>query len=961
MRNKITSIITYIQHNNIDLALIQESWIRKCDGDKITEIKEYGYDVLTYRKPVKLEWGGGVAIIHRNDLKVNKVQSNIKFKTFEHVTCKVITESGPILLVCVYRRGYSLTNKFTVNQFIPEFSQLLDEIYDALTPIVFAGDINIHVELASPTDKQVSTTSLSSNISDVNKFLSLIDEYDLMNMIREPTHVSGGTLDLAIMSKSNPIAKKVEVGLQNEVCDSDHFHIKFEIPLKPIIKSNKITLRRRNLDNLKTPAFMESLLDLDLMNRVNYQNVNEATEAYHTALANLFDEACPQTEITVSSHKQQKWFNSELCEMKRACRKAERMYRKNPSSLHHNELINVRNLYKICIREARSSFFSNLFESMSDDIGLIYKTANYFVNDKKTRCLPSCTDDLTLANDFTQFFIDKINTIRADIENDSTVNIQLRTSLHTQFTGDGLSAFNIVPVDDVIKLVGQMPCKLNSHDPISLDYLKENISCFAEPLHHIVNISLQSGVFPDSLKHGSVSPIVKSPSSDIEVHNDFRPVTTLPFLSKLLEKAAHSQITTYLESQSLIPKYQSAYLKSHSCETALFKFTNDIQQMLSENKAVILVQLDLSAAFDTVDHSVLLNLLECKFGISGLVLQWLTSYLNGRSFSVKIGLVNGRRVLLVYGVPQGSVLGPLLFILYISDLPSIASKHQISLQSYADDSHLYVGFDPASEYKYNGASKNMFFYEIEQWMKSNYLKMNVDKTEVLFIAKPRIHSLFSNMSLILGEEYYFSSANKIVKSLGAFFNGTMTINSMVSELVKACNFNLKKLAAFRYVLPVKQKLLLVKSHVLCKIDYCNILLAKAPANQVNRLQKILHKAMRFVYSLKKRDSVTSSLKEAHILPMNSRIIYKCCVFMFKMLHDQCPHYMSNVIIPKLPQERNLRSNMDDLLFYQTSHHNTLQYAMIQHWNCLPYAVRCISTLDGFKKHLKTYLFNLAYV
>ena len=304
-----------------------------------------------------------------------------------------------------------------------------------------------------------------------------------------------------------------------------------------------------------------------------------------------------------------------------------------------------------------------------------------------------------------------------------------------------------------------MPCKLNSCDPIALDYLKENISCFSRPLHHIVNLSLQSGIFPGSLKHGVISPILKSPSCDTEVHKNFRPVTTLTFLSKLLEKAAHTQITAYLENKSLIPEYQSAYLKAHSCETALFKFTNDVQQMLSENKAVILVQLDLSAAFDTVDHSVLLNLLQRKFGISDVVLQWITSYLNGRTFSVKIGLVNGRRVLLVYGVPQGSVLGPLLFILYISDLPSIASTFQISSQAYADDAHLYVGFDPESEYSSTMDRVKACFYEIERWMKSNYLKMNVGKTEVLFIAKPRTHSLFNNMSVTLGDKCYFSSAN----------------------------------------------------------------------------------------------------------------------------------------------------------------------------------------------------------
>lgn len=169
------------------------------------------------------------------------------------------------------------------------------------------------------------------------------------------------------------------------------------------------------------------------------------------------------------------------------------------------------------------------------------------------------------------------------------------------------------------------------------------------------------------------------------------------------------------------------------------------------------------------------------------------------------------------------------------------------------------------------------------------------------------------------------------------------------------------MSAFRYILSVKQKLLLMKSHVLCKLDYCNILLANAPANQVNRLQKIIHKAIRFVHSLKKRDSVSRFLREAHVLPMNYRIKYKSCVFVFNMLHGNCPHYMENVIVPKLPQDINLRSNRDNLLFYQTSHHSTLQYAMINNWNCLPYSIRCAPTLDLFKKHLKTHYFNMAYI
>ena len=572
---------------------------------------------------------------------------------------------------------------------------------------------------------------------------------------------------------------------------------------------------------------------------------------------------------------------------------------------------------------------SNQFDQIEDDISLVYKTANHYLDESQSRCLPSGKDNLSIANDFADFFLSKINNIRIAIENDPDVDTRLRQSLHSRYQGNGFSTFNLLSESDVLQLCNAMPLKLNSADPIPLSYVKENIQLFIPSLHHLLNISLQSGIFPDSLKHGRISPILKAKNADVEVHNNFRPVTTLPFLSKLLEKAASTQIVSYLESQSLIPLYQSAYLKAHSCETALFKFSNDVQQMISNRQMVILIQLDLSAAFDTVDHAILLSLLQNKFGISGTVMQWMSSYLKGRSFSVKVGFVNGKKVLLIYGVPQGSILGPLLFILYISDLPVIASKFDIEFQSYADDSHLYIGFDPLSNYSETMLKVKECLKEVELWMKSNYLQMNVGKTEVLFIAKPHIHSLFPNMSITVGEKCYVSSSSHSVESLGVYFNSTMSIQSMISDIVKSCNFNLKKLSPFKYILSVKHKLLLVKSHILNKLDYCSVLLVNAPLNQINRLQAIINKAIRFVHLLKKHDRISSSLKEAHILPMKQRIMYKSCVFVFKMLHGECPHYMKDLVQHRIPNEMNTRSNSDTLIFQQTSDSSTLQYGMIK--------------------------------
>ena len=188
----------------------------------------------------------------------------------------------------------------------------------------------------------------------------------------------------------------------------------------------------------------------------------------------------------------------------------------------------------------------------------------------------------------------------------------------------------------------------------------------------------------------------------------------------------------------------------------------------------------------------------------------------------------------------------------------------------------------------------------------------------------------------------------------------MSIRNLISEVVKSCNFNLKKLAHFKYILSVKHKLLLIKSHILNRMDYCSILLVNAPAYQIDRLQSVINKAIRFVHLLKKYDRISTFLKDAHILPMKQRIMYKSCVFVFNMLHGKCPHYMKDLVQHRIPHEFNTRSNQDNLLVAQTSHPHTLQYSMIKNWNSLPYNIRSSSSEHSFKTQLNTYYFNIAY-
>ena len=226
--------------------------------------------------------------------------------------------------------------------------------------------------------------------------------------------------------------------------------------------------------------------------------------------------------------------------------------------------------------------------------------------------------------------------------------------------------------------------------------LKECFDELSPILLYIINGSLVEGVFPQPLKHAIVSPALKSNKDDPDNLKCFRPISNLSTVSKLLEKVVSDQLNNYLNVHSLYCDEQSGYRKAHSCETLLLKFQDDIINEVSKNKFVAVLLLDLSAAFDAIDHNILLKKLETLYGIKGKALKWFRSYLSGRTFSVKIRKTRSSIEIVLYGVPQGSILGPILFILYTKELSDIVKKYNMQLKLYADDSTIYITIDPTN-------------------------------------------------------------------------------------------------------------------------------------------------------------------------------------------------------------------------------------------------------------------------
>ena len=245
----------------------------------------------------------------------------------------------------------------------------------------------------------------------------------------------------------------------------------------------------------------------------------------------------------------------------------------------------------------------------------------------------------------------------------------------------------------------------------------------------LINLSLSTGVFPNTWKRTIVRPLLKKSGLET-VFKNYRPVSNLNFISKLLEAAVLTQLQDHLYSQKLLPQYQSSYRANFSTETLLVKLLDDILNGMESQEVTALVALDLSAAFDTVDLDLLLVIFKSCFGVDGTPLAWIKSYLDHRSFQVQVGTALSQSIEVPYAIPQGSLLGPVLFICYISTLNDIIQDTSASMLGYADDHAVYKSFSPANEVS---ALRELteLTTRIRDWMRSSFLKMNDSKSELV--------------------------------------------------------------------------------------------------------------------------------------------------------------------------------------------------------------------------------------
>ena len=481
-----------------------------------------------------------------------------------------------------------------------------------------------------------------------------------------------------------------------------------------------------------------------------------------------------------------------------------------------------------------------------------------------------------------------------------------------------------------------------SYKPLSYKK-KACIDIFVPYWVEIVNLSLELGDM-NGMKSAVVNPLIKELSSLVDTENfkNYRPVSNLVIVSKIIERVVQKRLEEHMMKNRLSSVKNYGYKKSHSTELLLLKVVDDLFSSFDKNIPTVVILLDLSAAFDTVDHKKLLEILEKEIGIRGTALKWFKSFITNRTQKVKIGETYSDVIELLFGVAQGSVLGPPLFKIYIRSLYRYVAPTDFEIEGFADDHQLYKQFLITVQRKALGEDINNCLQHLAMWMNEYFLKLNQTKTKIMIIV---IHGVFVEGICIR----FVESA----KNLGVMLDNILSFECQVNKVVKASYMFIKKLHQVKGFLSEDQLKQLVCSYILQRLDYCNSLYYGMNSDLISKLQRVQHCAARLI----SKDRIASvnldqKMIDLHWLKVRHRILYKQLVIVHNCLHQKAPEeimcmfrYAESIRTMKLQEKR----------CFNKYGERAFSHSGPKLWNLLPMNIREEHETEKFKTALKSFL------
>ena len=608
---------------------------------------------------------------------------------------------------------------------------------------------------------------------------------------------------------------------------------------------------------------------------------------------------------------------------------------------------------------SKTSSYSKQVVGCKGDTKKLYKLVYSLMGTSQENPLPDNDNPEDLANEFADYFMEKIGKIRDSLADKPTYKLSERTP--KGIIPKSMSEFRLFTQDEVRSIILSMPTKSSEIDVLPTEILKKCIDEILPCLTRFINTSLKDGVFVSTWKTSIIKPLLKKHGLEL-VTSSYRPVSNLPFLSKLPEKCAMDRFNEHCGTNNLLLDYQSTYRKWHSCETSLLKLVNDILWAMESQCICPIMAIDNSAVFDTVDHSILLAVLEQNFGLTGTVLSWYDSYLSPRSCKVKIKESYSTERSLQFSVPQGSCAGAQVYNAYCSTMHEVV-KRPVLLYGFADDHTL------RDQFKANDRDEEIASIsrleksaeDLKTWMDENRLRMNSEKTEfIMFGSKVQLSKCDTTSLTVNGSVIPKSD---IIRQLGAWLDSNLNFKHHIVVNCRSAMMNLQCIKLIRRFLTQEATETLLLATVMSHLDYSNSILADLPDVDIKKFQRIQNICAKLTLRRTKYDSNTDCLDELHWLPVRKWIQLKILTLTYKCLDCQAPVYLRDLLVRLPVRCEGLRSEkavgqlLQPRTKFKTFAARSFSCMAPRLWNQLSEDIKTSDNIDIFKAKLKTFLYK----
>lgn len=832
-----------VQENDFDVVVITETWLN--NGVDSAHVSLPGYNF--FRRD-RVGRGGGVAAYVKSFYNCSEITFNLLVNDqLEFLFLKLRVSKTNLGIGVFYRPPQT-----NLNHFLNDFDNILSTVCTIVDELICLGDFNV-------------------NFLNFNNPISVcFESYNLIQLINEPTRITGRTstlLDPIFVSNNELVNSFGTFSVENL---SDHNMVFCDLKLDEVrIKPKFVTYRC--FKEFDYNLFLYDLLNLSWFDIVREHNIDRKIELLNNFVISLFDLHAPVRTVRVTKPKAP-WLTPNLKLIMKERDKAKQKFNRSKTDIDWLRYKELRNYTVSMMRREKSGYIS--FVNSENNLRKTWTTLkNLNICPNSNKDIPTeLSDSNEINNYFATFFQNNSNNC------DEKVNFYNSNI----FKQDINFIFTPTSVEEVNKILGELQSNAYGVDNISLRMLKYCSPHIIQFIVHIINSCIEQNYFPNEWKVAIGRPLPKKPNPS--TFSDLRIISILPTLSKIFEKILYNQIYQYCEILNLIPNSQSGFRKGYSTATAIANLMDDLFTSYDKGLVSVLVLLDFSKAFDTISHRLLCAKLK-YYGFENSSLNLVISYLSNRWQTVCHNNTFSAKLEIFSGVPQGSILGPLFFIIYTADI--LRSIKTCEVQAYADDTQIYYSFS-SNDYAQACDILNSELDNVKSLSIEHNLKLNSDKSSLmLFGNKNNTQFLKDNLNIhIDGTRLQIVD---ICKNLGIVIDSNLRFREHVKSLIQKSFSSLKILYSSRHLLNFKLKVMLCESLVLSQFNYCDFIYGPCiDSFDKNRVQKVQNSCCRFIYGLRKYDHISSKINDINWLTMENRRAHHLGNFVHTLLTSENP-------------------------------------------------------------------------